>query len=214
MVIALIVLLAEHEGGWISENAGVILQSSQPFRRWPKMRKAFVLSFALFSGTLLLPAQQTWNGLRFGMTEAEVKIALKGTMIPAGPKDQPDEPMDFYYGGRVENLTLEGLPGGAGLAFNKKSKKLVFVLVTFIPKKLQEQSPTVGRIRDDFVKKYGSPALSRGFGPEGCDERISDSCHLIFHNAGQSIDVHFLTADEDLIGVEVQYEPFGASPAI
>jgi|SRR5665213_3090682 len=168
----------------------------------------------------LLVAQQTWNGLRFGMTEAEAKIALKGKMLPTRPEDQPEGQWDFYYGGHVDGLELEGLHGDADLRFNKKTKRLVFVSLLFTPKTPGEQSPTVGRIRDDFVKKYGSPTLSRGFGPEGCDERISDKCVLIFHSTGQTITVTFLVWTSHVVestsfaGVEVYYEPLGASSAI
>jgi hypothetical protein len=195
--------------------------TSQRFCQNGRKMRTIVLLLSLLSGTLLLHAQQTWNGLRFGMTEAEAKLALQGKMIPMGPKDQPEEPRDFYYGGHVDGLELEGLHGDAALRFNKKSKRLVFVSLLFTTKNPEEeQSPTVGRIRDDFVKKYGSPTLSRGFGPEGCDERISDKCVLIFHGAGQTITVTFLvyTSHEvvstSFVGVEVYYEPLGAKSAI
>jgi hypothetical protein len=164
----------------------------------------------------------TWNGLRFGMTEAEANLALHGKFIP-DHYEPPEKTFDTYNGGRVEGLDLHGLGGTADLLFNKKSKKLVSVEVFFDPKgpELQEQSPVVGLVRDEFVKKYGRPTLSRGLGPDGCDKRISDSCEIIFHSAGQSIHVSILVSHSSvvkmpdyLISIKVTYEPLGANSAI
>ena len=124
----------------------------------------------------------TWGGLRFGMTEAQVRSVLGGKMLKPGPgpENQPaDKSSHDFVAGEVRELSVKGFEGNATLLFNKSSKKLSMVTLMLTPQKEsgdQDKVFAYSRLREDLVKKYGSPV--------SVEENTT-----IFRSGGQSIDV-------------------------
>jgi hypothetical protein len=159
-------------------------------------------------GTVSAQVQQgapTWGGLRFGMTEAQVRSILGAKMLKPepGPENQPLD-TSSYDAGRVVELSVDGFEGNASLIFNKGSKRLSTVTLWLTPKKdLSNRDKVIayGRLCNDLVKKYGSPVSTQEF-------------TTIFRSKGQSIDV-FASLDEGVPNVVyIAYEPTNASKGI
>jgi hypothetical protein len=159
-------------------------------------------------GTVSAQAQQgapTWGGLRFGMTEIQVRSVLGTKMLKPepGPENQPLD-TSSYDAGRVVELSVKGFEGHASLIFDKGSKRLSIVTLWLTPKKdLSNQDKVLAywRLCDDLVKKYGSPVSTREF-------------TTIFRSDGQSIDV-LASLNEGVPNlVYIAYEPTNADKGI
>ncbi len=159
------------------------------------------LLYAVTLGTLCAQSVQTWGGLSFGMTVTQVRAVLKSRMREAEPKDQT------YV---VHEFGVRGFEGDVTLLFDKTSKKLTVVQVLLAPLKGstdQDKSFAYEQMRDDLLKKYGSPVERAG-----CDNDASESatCHLIFKTGGQSIDARISVTYGVPEVAFVVYEPSGA----
>jgi hypothetical protein len=165
----------------------------------------FGLILAAF-GTLCAQNVATWGGLRFGMTEEQVRSALGPKMrkVDPGPENQPiDESSHKFISGVVRETSVKGFDGEANLLFNKTSKKLSMISLMLKPQKDisdQDKADAYSRLRDDLVKKYG-PLSVKG----------STS---IFRSGGQSIDVFASVIDDGMYFVYIDYEPTDAAKGI
>lgn len=182
-------------------------------RNWRMHR---LVLFAMTLGTLSAQNVPTWGGLSFGMTEVQVRAVLKSRMLKVGPgpDDQPrDKSAPFFTGGKVRVMDIKGFEGDASLDFDKTSKKLS--LVTLFLTSLKESTDLdkwydYKRLREDLLKKYGSPVERTGCS----EEENEDQCQLIFRSKGQSVDVLMTVHRVTLAIVYIVYEPIGASKGI
>jgi hypothetical protein len=150
----------------------------------PKLKLLFQgLSVILAAiGTLSAQTVPTWGGLRFGMTEAQVRLVLGTKMLKPdpGPENQPaDQSSRDFVAGVIRESSIKGFDGKASLLFDKSSKKLSMVTLMLAPQKDisdQDKATAYSRLRDDLVKKYGPPVS------------VKDNT-TIFRSGGQSIDV-------------------------
>jgi hypothetical protein len=130
--------------------------------------------------------QATWGGLRFGMTEAEVKAVLKGRVVATG--NPPGTEM--YTPLRMPSVTAGSAKGMGTLSFNIRTKTLQRVWLDFsrhdtdssaeLP--LDDSSiriTTYGDISRSLLEKYGRPVNETGYCPTE-DEMVE---HFV-HNSG------------------------------
>jgi hypothetical protein len=152
------------------------------------MRLALILAAI---GTMSAQGVPTWGGLRFGMTEAQVRSVLGAKMVKVGPgpENQPiDELSHDFIAGEVRELSVKGFEGRASLLFDKSSKRLSVVTLLLEPlKSISDQAKinAYSQFSDDLVKKYGPPVSVKEFS-------------RIFRSGGQSIDVSAYTRDDGL----------------
>jgi hypothetical protein len=171
---------------------------------------------AMTFGTLYAQNIPTWGGLSFGMTEMQVRAVLKSGMLKVGPgpDEQPiDKSVSFFTGGKVHVMDIKGFEGDASLDFDKTSKKLS--LVTLFLTSLKESTDVdkwydYKRLREDLLKKYGSPVERTGCS----EEEHEDQCRLIFRSKGQTVDVLMTVHQVALAIVYIVYAPIGASKGI
>jgi hypothetical protein len=169
-------------------------------------------------GALSAQNVPTWAGLSFGMTEVQVRAVLKSRMLRVGPgpDEQPiDKSASFFTGGKVRVIDIKGFEGDASLFFDKASGKLS--LISLFLTSLKESTHLdkwydYKRLREDLLKKYGSPVERRGCSEE--EEEEEDSCDLIFRSNGQTVDVQMTVHQVTPAMVYVVYEPIGASKGI
>src|SRR5471030_2396128 len=138
------------------------------------MRLALILAAI---GTMSAQCVPTWGGLRFGMTEAQVRSVLGAKMVKVGPgpENQPiDELSHDFIAGEVRELSVKGFEGRASLLFDPL-------------KSISDQAKinAYSQFSDDLVKKYGPPVSVKEFS-------------RIFRSGGQSIDVSAYTRDDGL----------------
>jgi hypothetical protein len=99
-------------------------------------------------------------------------------MLKPGPNDQPaDKSTDLFTGGLVSETGVNGFSGQATILFDKTSKKLSAIALFLTPLKDAsnvDKSVAYKRLRENLLKKYGSPVER-----VGCDEEATE-CHLIF----------------------------------
>jgi hypothetical protein len=166
----------------------------------------FGLILAAF-GTLSAQNVATWGGLRFGMTEAQVRSTLGPKMrkVDPGPENQPiDESSHKFNAGVVRETSVKGFDGEATLLFDKTSKKLSMISLMLKPQKDisdQGKADAYSRLRDDLVKKYGPPVSVKG-------------STTIFRSGGQSIDVFAYVINDVMYFVHINYEPTDAAKGI
>jgi hypothetical protein len=104
--------------------------------------------------TSLATAQTTWRGLRFGMTEAEARIALNAVRQPSKGGDKPKEP------GVSVIVQIETIPGIAILSFDAKTKGLCRIFIQLDPKDLSsdiDKRVSESAIITSLENKYGEP---------------------------------------------------------
>jgi hypothetical protein len=182
-----------------------------------------LLLLAMTFATLSAQNTPTWGGLSFGMTETQVRAILGSTMLKAGPgpDEQPaDESSPLFIGGKVRVNDIKGFEGDASLDFDKTSKKLS--LVTLFLKPLKDSSDenkslAYKRLREDLLKKYGSPVERAGCSEEEITDprTLSVECHLIFRSKGQTIDASMSSWHGGVpLLVYITYERTGAIKGI
>jgi len=163
------------------------------------------MALALFPA--LAFSQPTWNGLRFGMSELEVKQVLRARAMPPSASEKfTNEHLHTYIGLVVHSFTIEDLVGTASLCFDIKTKKLASVGITLNPPPGVDSYAVKLRIKDlrqDFIEKYGLPLLE----PECSDL----SCEIIWKNGGQTIRMLVLNPTGVVI---LSYQPVNSTPDI
>ena len=169
------------------------------------MRLALILAAI---GTMSAQGVPTWGGLRFGMTEAQVRSILGTKMLKPepGPEHQPlDKSSHNFVSALVRELSVNGFEGKASLLFDKSSKKLSMVTLMLTPQKEssdQDKASAYSRLRDDLVKKYGSPV--------SVEENTT-----IFRSGGQSIDVFATLSSNGVpLSVYIAYEATNTAKGI
>lgn len=142
------------------------------------------------------------------MTEAQVRSVLGAKMLKPGPgpENQPaDKSSHDFVAGEVRELSVKGFEGEASLLFNKSTKKLSMVTLMLTPQKEssdQEKAGAYSRLREDLVKKYGSPVS------------VEDNT-TIFRSGGQSIDVFATLSSNGVpLYVHIAYEPTNTAKGI
>lgn len=172
-------------------------------------------------GTLLsiaLSAQETWKGLRFGMTEAEARTSYQGTLqIEPDPK--------FEVAGHValsgRDQTLVEMPALAVLSFDA-SKKLdsisLYVQSPFADKTgndaVGSSLAAINHLNEGLVEKYGKPSADRG----NCEltarmivyERNPSgiwTCNRMWRSDGQNINLLWVYEGGRLSWVRLSYKP-------
>lgn len=127
----------------------------------------------LLLAALPVLGQATWGGLRFGMTEAQVKAVLKGRVIPTtggSPGTQEYTPL------KIPSVTAGGAKGLGELSFNVRQKTLERIWLDF--SRYDEKSSggpsddesatritTYGYISRSLLEKYGKPVNETGYCP-------------------------------------------------
>ena len=154
------------------------------------MRTRLICHLVLFV-ILSMPAmaQETWGGLRFGMTEQEALIALKGRSVGDIKKNkgaQPYQDNSWYAAFRVTDVVVNELRGSADLRFNSLAKTLQMVAVNleglaYLDRPIRAAS-TKG-IEQSLAQKYGTPKQERKCGPVGG----AIYCTTVWENASQEI---------------------------
>jgi hypothetical protein len=165
------------------------------------MRK---LTLALMILSVALSAQETWDGLRFGMTEAEVKAVLGARAVK--PKtDELKGKSNRYEGFIVNDLKIGEFHGSADLKFDRATKRLLAIFIVTTQDEQRSQSDLLADARflyEDYLKKYGKPVRI-----DGCATR--EGCALpyaaVWRDKWQSITLHILTT-----AITVEYETLNA----
>jgi hypothetical protein len=150
----------------------------------------YILALTFFC--LPIMAQETWGGLRFGMTEQEVLSALKGRLVGDIKKNtgaQPYQDNSWYNAFRVTDVVVNGLRGSADIGFNALEHTLQMVAVNFgglayLDRPIRAAS-TKG-IEQSLAQKYGTPKQERKCLPIGKDGK-DVFCTTVWETAGQEV---------------------------
>jgi hypothetical protein len=141
-------------------------------------------------------AQDTWGGLRFGMSEDEVRKAHQGSLRKMSEGEVSDMYTERYqeeakskYILEDANQTLEKTPAQLRLIFSKDQRTLLEVNVT-----AKGNSPTVIYLLNrDLIEKYGRPVTEEG----ECNATLSSgpgrtfSCLRTWKSEGQIVKIHW-----------------------
>lgn len=179
----------------------------------------FLCRIAIVSIGLPCIAQnaQTWGDLRFGMTELQVRTALKARAFrPTDPNKFKEQPIDKSYGlfagGTVPETSVKGFDGQATILFEKTSKKLALINLMLTPTESTDADKSFAYtyLKESLLKKYGRPISSSGCGEaSGLHE-----CKMLFRTGGQSIDALIDIADQVPLFAFITYAPVGASKGL
>jgi hypothetical protein len=145
---------------------------------------------ACMTATTVCYAQETWGGLRFGMTEIQVRSALKSRKLKLlGLEEQPST-KSLYSIVAVRETSVEGFDGSAIPLFDKTSRRLskIDLLLKLENTDSINKALAYTSLKESLVKKYGAPASSTG-----CEKADADaalviySCTMLFRSSGQSV---------------------------
>src|ERR1035438_7949976 len=103
----------------------------------------------------------TWNGLRFGMTELEVKQVLKSRAVRPS-EDEKSLDKKLYVPWVVHSVSVEGLSGTATVFLSSKSRRLCQIMIDLAPPSDMSSyavSLRLESLRETLSKKYGHPFL-------------------------------------------------------
>src|SRR6478752_4889335 len=95
-----------------------------------RVRFSVRVAVLLWSVCFGAPAQTTWAGLKFGMTEQEARSALKGRAIVDSRHDHHSSNQDIYAPFKVKDVNVSGVSGNAEVFFSSSTKRLVKVNLT------------------------------------------------------------------------------------
>jgi len=92
-------------------------------------RRSKFLSAVLLATCGSVSGQSTWSGLRFGMTEAETRVALKNRTVQDVHSDPNEQPKghEMYTALKVTDVAVNGVNGEAVLMFSARTKRLAEV---------------------------------------------------------------------------------------
>jgi hypothetical protein len=180
---------------------------------------------AAFLAAVPLQGQSTWGGLRFGMTETEVKEVLKDRAVSTGDKPGPN-PL-YYTAVRLASVEIQVpysttftasqkpefpiIKGTGALDFDTKKGTLLRISLDFGS---HEKNPSTNDkglravaysyISDQLTEKYGNPSSQNGhcfatrneiFEKFVYDPDSIAKCSKMWRKDGQSIEMQ-----ADLIG--------------
>jgi hypothetical protein len=162
------------------------------------------------------PAGTTWKGLRFGMTESEVRQAYPKPLqrVNSGPNNQFVTLTDEYelYGEPLHAHAQAKLGMGDG-----GNLEVVNIIVSSENSGSANSLAITDTITDDLKSKYGEPVSQEG---GGCSSREAvvelvrigyTRCTMRWRSEGQNIDLvwGFAYKDTRLADLIVSYKPFG-----
>lgn len=160
------------------------------------VRAGHVLILSAFCGVTFSEAIHTWGGLNFGMTEAQVRSVLGSKMIQAGlikaGADDQSEVIDrLFIGATTRESGVEGFDGHASLFFGKADKKLARINLMLDPNSStdSEKISAYRGLRDNLLKKYGTPVSTSGCADDAPEGFAADDCNMIFRTGGQTLTV-------------------------
>lgn len=152
----------------------------------------------------LASSQTTWKGLRFGMSEDEVRKTYEG---PLQPSDQDGE----YMGLGDTSQRLEGMPMSVHLVFSGVPKKLAWISL-LVNKPFADQAgdlASVSRVKikmleQHLVEKYGKPIRE---GKECQSPYGASSCDMMWKADEQNVLFHWVFFDRCLQSLTLTYKP-------
>ena len=166
------------------------------------LKNAYHLAlFALLWATA--SAQTTWGGLRFGMSEQQVKAAL-------GRRALRDKDGALV----VKNINLHGFHGDAAFGFSETSKRLEVIVIMLFPRdcvdaqdghapdehQAIERQVAAAFLWKDLSAKYGKPVTSE------CDHTYD--CKAVWQTSSSAIlKAHVLGLDDYPIAIMLDYMP-------
>ncbi|MFI5324426.1 MAG: hypothetical protein ACHQ6U_13080, partial [Thermodesulfobacteriota bacterium] len=126
-----------------------------------KLFPALLLSVLLIPPTVLAaetkpPDVFSWDGIKWGMTEGEVKAVFGKDVKVHPPKEDSKE--GVYSGLELSSLTMGGAEFRASLWMDNVTKKLKKIV--FVPMKEPagyKWAETFVKIEESLVAKYGDP---------------------------------------------------------
>jgi hypothetical protein len=150
----------------------------------------------------------TWNGLRFGITELEVKQVLKSRAVRPSENEKPVDSKNFYVPWVVRSVEVDGFSGTATIFLGTTSRRLSGVRIELTPPSDMSSYALdlrLENLRDDLSKKYGRPFLQND-----CVEKETMTCKTTWKDKGQTVDlIVFLGKSISLL-----YLPIGSTPDI
>ena len=142
-------------------------------------------------------AQETWQGLRFGMSEADAQKAYRGTLRSAAGSDLLKALEDV-------DQKLEGMSAHAVLLFDKKTDALQQIIVNAQKPFAGETNPTnaagsslaaINLLHRDLAEKYGTPITEDGECNLTAAMIVRNpthfSCKKIWKSGGQTITMNW-----------------------
>jgi hypothetical protein len=179
------------------------------------------LLLILMGLNLTLAGQTTWGGLRFGMTESEVRAAMKGQIETTGYETGTE----FYTPFKIKVVKVGPATGTAELSFDLKKKTLQRVWLNLSH---ADEKATFGKLTTDeaasrlgayeyvskqLLEKYGRPVNETGSCPTS-DEIINHfvreplntlKCGRLWREPAQTIGMDFSLVGDSLF-LMVEYK--------
>jgi hypothetical protein len=153
------------------------------------MQNKLVLTLAVASLPLL--AQPTWKGLRFGMSEEEIRKAYPGNLAKK-PKNSPDETVlvdegykllgDSPYSALVPHANAKLL-----LEKDGKLKEVIISTDTTNPDQTTETMTTIEETSKGLVERYGMP-IKEGLSAVGGRNGIIEGKQCPYIHGGSDLE--------------------------
>jgi hypothetical protein len=121
----------------------------------------------LFAFAVALPAQTTWKGLRFGMSDIEAQKQYKGTLQKEAPRKDA-EAGSAWITLTDRNQKLLQMPARVSLEFDKTTKALAQIDIIVENAVGSEVDPTgaptaiIDGLNNHVREKYGAPIILEG----------------------------------------------------
>ena len=176
-----------------------------------KMKSVFLILLIVLAAEGVSFAQATWKGLRFGMSEADVRKEY-----PASFEKKPIENGEFALLDRDQKLA--GWQATAELYFDKSGKLEQIDLSTKHPPTDEPNTSSgagsslavISVVTDKLVEKYG-PSISQ----DGtCEVTATDfltrkmfTCERLWKSEGETIQMYFTVKDELISSLALVYKP-------
>lgn len=124
------------------------------------MKRTLQIFLVMLAIASLVGAQETWRGLRFGMTEAEVKAAAPAARVERLESPGPGA-LPFAYSMTAMKMptTIEDVFGNARLLFDKRTHRLaaISIILEMDGMATRDRASAVKRILEALENKYGEP---------------------------------------------------------
>lgn len=179
------------------------------------MRKIFLIAFAVHG---VLFAQTTWKGLRFGMSEAEVRKAYGGEL-----HKEVSESQNVIL---VDNLELLRAPlkmrAKVELSLGKGDKLEVINIIAkdaFADEKSETNAKgatlaAVNELTTRLTDKYGNPTTEEGKCKPTAEMLLDNqnllSCSKMWRSEGQNVKMFWSIRNGRLSAFILAYKPFPA----
>jgi hypothetical protein len=150
-------------------------------------------------------AQQTWNGLRFGMTVAEVRAKVR--LVKAKDADAPDAAVGSSYSGptlKIDSYTFKPL-----FVFNPRLKMIVLAYDAFGV--AEDARPFYGNMiatmTGELSAKYGRPVAVDGACEPESTEGTFGHCNYVWSSGGQKISMSAYGDNGRILTLVIGYDP-------